>query len=49
MNRPGRTPKKPYTTPRLRLYGDLRKLTGGGTKNRSETNVAGPKTKSGTG
>lgn len=46
MAQPKRSPKKPYTTPRLRCYGDLRRLTGGSTKSRSETsNTAGPKTK----
>lgn len=46
MNQPRRLPKKPYTAPRLRCYGDLRKLTGGGTRSKDETNtVTGPKTR----
>lgn len=45
MTQPRRSPKKPYVAPRLRRYGDLRRLTGGGTKTRSEANVLGPKTK----
>lgn len=45
MDKPRRPPKKPYTAPRLRRYGDLRQLTRGGAQNRSEQNVAGPKTK----
>lgn len=49
MNKPRHPNKKPYTPPRLRCYGDLRRLTGGGTKSRSEANVAGPKTKAGSG
>lgn len=49
MNKLNRPAKKPYTPPRLRCYGDLRTLTRGGAKNRSEANVAGPKTRAGTG
>lgn len=41
-----RPPKKPYATPRLRRYGDLKTLTRGGTKNRDETNtITTPKTR----
>ena len=45
MDKPRRPTKKPYAPPRLRRYGDLRRLTGGGAQNRSEANVVGPKTK----
>lgn len=50
MNRPTPSPKKPYTAPRLRRYGDLRRITLGGTKTRQEGggNPA-VKTKGGTG
>lgn len=50
MDKPNRTPKKPYTPPRLRCYGNLRKLTGGIRKNKTEANVnaVGSKTKPGT-
>ena len=40
-------PKKPYTAPRLRSYGDLRKLTGGSTRAGGER--GGAKTRAGTG
>ena len=40
-------PKKPYAAPRLRSYGDLRKLTGGGTRAGAER--GGAKTKGGAG
>lgn len=46
MNQPRRQTKKPYTPPRLSRYGDLRTLTGGGTKSKDETNtIATPKTR----
>lgn len=45
MNKPECPPKKPYTTPCLRCYGDLRRLTGGTTKSGRE--VAGSRTKQG--
>ena len=46
-NRPG---KKPYRRPVLTVYGDLRTLTGGGTKASNEGAGKGmPKTKASTG
>lgn len=45
MTRAGRPRKKPYTPPRLRRYGDLRTLTGGNKKTKSE--ATGVKTKLG--
>ena len=33
--------KKAYNTPRLTVYGDLRRLTAGGTRQRDEAGVVG--------
>jgi hypothetical protein len=44
--------KKPYSSPRLRRYGDLRALTAGGTRAKNEANSGanpGPKTRAGSG
>ena len=46
MNKPMHPAKKPYTPPRLRRYGDLRRLTKGGVKQKDEANqLATPKTR----
>lgn len=46
MDKPRRPPKKPWSPPRLRRYGDLRTLTRGGTKPRDELHTfVGPRTR----
>ena len=42
-----RASRKPYTTPRLTRYGDLKALTGGGRRTGKDPNVvaASPKTR----
>lgn len=49
MSTSQRPPKKPYTAPRLRCYGNLRKLTGGVRKDKTEAqaNAIGSKTRLG--
>lgn len=39
MNKSRRPRKRAYTPPRLRCYGDLRKLTGGGVQTHTEANA----------
>ena len=42
--------KQKYSPPKLRVYGDLRKITQGGRKSKNEANtIAGPKTRPGNG
>ena len=36
--------RKEYSTPRLTVYGDLRRLTAGGTRNRNEAGGSGAST-----
>lgn len=45
MTKPSRPARKPYRSPRLTKFGDLRRLTQGGNSNRSEP--AGVKTRMG--
>jgi hypothetical protein len=47
MTKPSRPRRKPYRPPRLRKFGDLRTLTGGNRRNRTEpsgvkTRLGGP-------
>ena len=44
MTKPSRPPRKPYRTPRLTKFGDLRRLTQGDAKNKPEAG-GGAKTK----
>ena len=51
-NATARSLKKPYASPRLTRYGDLKTLTGGGRRARNELNSGpnpGPKTRPGGG
>jgi hypothetical protein len=45
MTKPSRPQRKPYRAPRLTKFGDLRRITLGGRKNRTEP--TGPKTRMG--
>lgn len=50
MGKTTRPARKPYRRPALQRYGDFRTLTGGGGKNKDESNIlATHKTRAGTG